>query len=238
MRGYKGFNFPAFHDAARVLRRAGWDVFSPAERDEGDEWLKLQQSRENAEKGVSDVGLAYFMQYDLAAVCNSQAVWVLPRWEKSQGAQLEVHVAHEVGIPVYRYEDMTEVYPPEPAREITSLDFGPEQRATDPVTGGKKGRKQAVFAHIPVYAQVMKARVHGFGVFKYPDEGTQPNWKKGMPWSWMYDAAMRHLLAFWAGETINPESGLPHLAHAAWMLDTLMEYEHKQLGTDDRPTNG
>lgn len=115
------------------------------------------------------------------------------------------------------------------------IDFGPESRATDPVTGGKKGRKQAVFANIPIYAQVMKARVHGFGIFKYPDEGGAPNWTKGTPWSWMYDAAQRHLLAFWSGETINPESGLPHLAHAAWMLDILMEFEFKGLGTDDRP---
>jgi hypothetical protein len=116
-----------------------------------------------------------------------------------------------------------------------SLDFGPEERATDPSTGGSKGRKQAVFANISVYAQVMRARVHGFGIFKYPDDGGAPNWTKGMPWSWFYDAAFRHLLSFWSGESINPESGLPHLAHAGWMLDALMEYEHKGIGTDDRP---
>ncbi len=116
------------------------------------------------------------------------------------------------------------------------LDFGPEERATDPVTGGSKGRKQAVFAHVPLYAQVMKARVHGFGIFKYPDQDGAPNWTKGTPWSWMYDAAMRHIMAFWGGEALNPESGLPHLAHAAWMLDVLLEFEHKGIGTDDRPT--
>jgi len=30
-----------------------------------------------------------------------------------------------------------------------------------------------------------------------------------------YDAAMRHLHAWWEGESCDPESGHPHLAHAS-----------------------
>jgi len=29
-----------------------------------------------------------------------------------------------------------------------------------------------------------------------------------------YDACMRHLMAWWEGEDIDPDSGLHHLAHA------------------------
>lgn len=116
------------------------------------------------------------------------------------------------------------------------LDFGPEWRATDPDTGGSKGRKQAVFANMSLVADVYEARVHGFGVMKYPDDAGAPNWSRGMPWSWLYDALRRHIAAFWAGEDINPESGLPHLAHARWMISNLIEYLEYGLGTDDRPT--
>ena len=116
-----------------------------------------------------------------------------------------------------------------------ALDFGPEFRATDPETGGSKGRKQASFAQMSVYADVEEARVHGFGLAKYPDEAMYPNWRRGMPWSWFYDALRRHVAAFWAGEDVNPESGLLHLAHARWMISALIEYHYLGLGTDDRP---
>lgn len=125
-------------------------------------------------------------------------------------------------------------------RQVTGqkeiLPFGPEWRQTDPQTGGTKGRKQAVFANMSLVADVYEARVHGFGVQKYPDEAGAPNWSRGMPWSWFYDALRRHIACFWAGEDINPESGLPHLAHARWMISNLIEYGEFGLGTDDRPT--
>lgn len=124
---------------------------------------------------------------------------------------------------------------PEGQGEPPALDFGPEWRATDPVTGGSKGRKQAVFANMSLVADVYEARVHGFGVMKYPDEEGAPNWSRGMPFSWFYDALRRHIAAFWSGETINPESGLPHLAHARWMISNLIEYVEYGMGTDDRP---
>lgn len=40
------------------------------------------------------------------------------------------------------------------------------------------------------------------------------NWRKGIEWSRVVDAALRHIGAFYDGERIDPESGLSHLAHA------------------------
>lgn len=239
MRGYKNYNFDVFNWTAKLLRSRGWEVHNPAEND-----MKFG-SQEDVDRAISEVEqrfptanpLKLFLRQDLNDILHSDCVFVLPGWQDSQGAIVEVFVARGTGTPVYDFETLEIVtapvgdFPVVPA----ALDWGPEERATDPNTGGSKGRKQAVFANIPIYAQVMKARVHGFGIFKYPDSGGAPNWTKGTPWSWMYDAAMRHLLSFWGGETINQESGLPHLAHAAWMIDALMEFEHKKLGTDDRP---
>lgn len=95
MRGYEHYNFPAFHKAAAWLRAGGWDVFSPAERDEQDEAL-------SSEAGWADgKTLDYFMQFDLPAVCRQDTVVCLPDWEDSQGSRLETMVAVELDHPVF-----------------------------------------------------------------------------------------------------------------------------------------
>jgi len=95
MRGHEAFNFPAFHKEAAWLRANGWKVFSPAERDEADEAL-------NGDWAVGvQRGLDYFMQFDLAAVCQTEAVVLMKGWETSQGARLEAMVAVEVDHPVF-----------------------------------------------------------------------------------------------------------------------------------------
>ena len=85
---------------------------------------------------------------------------------------------------------------------------------------------------IPVEALKMVAEVFQYGAFKYAPR----NWEKGMDYSRMYSSAMRHLLAFWGGEDEDLESGLPHMAHAAWNCLCLLQY---CLGNysrfDDRP---
>lgn len=85
---------------------------------------------------------------------------------------------------------------------------------------------------IPVEALEMVAEVFRYGAFKYAPR----NWEKGMDYSRMYSSAMRHLLAFWGGEDEDLESGLPHMAHAAWNCLCLLQY---CLGNysrfDDRP---
>jgi len=71
-----------------------------------------------------------------------------------------------------------------------------------------------------------------FGAGKY----TPRNWEKGMDWSRVFDSLHRHLEKWWAGETYDQETGLPHLAHAAWNALSLLTYEIRGIGTDDRPS--
>lgn len=58
------------------------------------------------------------------------------------------------------------------------------------------------------------AQVLAFGAKKYAAH----NWRKGMIHSRLLDAAIRHIYAFIDGEDLDPESGLPHLAHASCCL--------------------
>ncbi len=74
------------------------------------------------------------------------------------------------------------------------------------------------------------ALVLAFGGGKYGDN----NWRKGMFWSRVIAASLRHIFAFMRGEDKDPESGLSHLAHAATNLLFLIEYTHTKKDHDDR----
>jgi len=50
-----------------------------------------------------------------------------------------------------------------------------------------------------------------------------------------YDAAMRHLTAFWEGEDIDPDSGLSHVSKALACLSVLRDSMIMGNWKDDRP---
>lgn len=74
------------------------------------------------------------------------------------------------------------------------------------------------------------AAVLKYGAAKY----TRDNWRKGLEWSRLVDSTMRHLECWNACEDLDRETKMSHLAHAATNIAFLMEYQDKQLGTDDR----
>jgi len=75
------------------------------------------------------------------------------------------------------------------------------------------------------------AQVLAFGAQKYEAY----NWAKGMKWSRVFAALMRHMWKWWSGEKLDPETGMSHLWHAGCCLMFLMAYEARGTGTDDRP---
>lgn len=73
-------------------------------------------------------------------------------------------------------------------------------------------------------------------VFTYGEKKyARNNWLKGTDWHEFAGSALRHLLRWQMGEDIDPETGLPHLAHALWNVGALRAYQIRGLGTDDRP---
>ena len=104
-----------------------------------------------------------------------------------------------------------------------------EKRITDPETGGMKGRKDERFDLLPWTAMEDVARVYGMGAEKYEDW----NWAKGYDWSLSLGAAFRHMAAFGAGEDTDPESGLPHPAHAVFHMLALITFMQTHPDGDD-----
>ena len=83
---------------------------------------------------------------------------------------------------------------------------------------------------IPPNTLMRIGRVFAMGARKYGDT----NWLKGMRWSRLYAAAMRHLLAYWSGEDLDSESNEYHLVHAICDLMCLLEYYEQHPALDDR----
>lgn len=83
MTGLPELNFPAFHAAARQLRDLGHTVFNPAEV--GEEPGKTWED---------------YMRKDIKLLCECDTILLLPGWEKSKGAHLELHIAHRIGMEV------------------------------------------------------------------------------------------------------------------------------------------
>lgn len=82
MRGLPDENYPAFFHEAKLLRARGFEVYNPAVEPKGQT-------------------LEYYMAIDLPEVCKADAVAVLPDWETSQGARIEVDLARRLCKPVW-----------------------------------------------------------------------------------------------------------------------------------------
>ena len=80
------------------------------------------------------------------------------------------------------------------------------------------------------YAIEQLACVLGYGARKYEAW----NWAKGLRYSRLLAAALRHLFAFAKGQDTDEESGLPHLAHCMCCLMMLLAMTQRHPELDDR----
>jgi hypothetical protein len=98
-------------------------------------------------------------------------------------------------------------------------------------SGARSNDNKPDMALIPLCTLEDEARVWAYGKRKY----AAWNWAKGMDWSIPMACLMRHLAAWQRGEECDPESGLPHLAHAMCNLRMLTLYAKTYPEGDDRP---
>lgn len=89
MTGKQAWNKPAFNKAAKFLAKHGYKPVNPA-------WLDHGKSGGKWEK---------YLKRDIPHMLKCDGICVLPGWDKSRGAKLEVRIARELGIPVYAIAD-------------------------------------------------------------------------------------------------------------------------------------
>lgn len=99
MRGYAGFNFPAFHEATARLRAAGYEVFSPAEMDEKRGFDFTGTNGEEWELDARGFSLRETLAADLSWIAkNADGIALLDGWSKSRGACAEVALADALDL--------------------------------------------------------------------------------------------------------------------------------------------
>lgn len=106
-----------------------------------------------------------------------------------------------------------------------------EVRVINPVTGGMKNRKDCELFTAPPVGMVEYGKVCSYGS---RDKYAQNNWRYGFVWSLSANALLRHYLAWVGGEDHDPESGLHHMAHAAWHALVLVQFSVDHPSLDDR----
>lgn len=88
---------------------------------------------------------------------------------------------------------------------------------------------------VPPAPLLMVGEVMRLGIRKYG----LTNWRHDpISASVYYNAAMRHLLSWWDGQNADPESGLPHLAHAIACMMIVLDAGSTGDLIDDRPKPG
>ena len=92
MRGYEKFNFPAFDQYTAELRAMGHMVVSPAEldRDAGFD--------ENDPDALASLKLSDALKRDCEAICEMDAIALMPGWRHSSGVNAELTLARTLGL--------------------------------------------------------------------------------------------------------------------------------------------
>ncbi|BCP56212.1 hypothetical protein K32_48290 [Kaistia sp. 32K] len=105
MTGYPDLNFPAFNAAAEALQADGWDAVNPADHGivDGAEW-------------------GDYLRADIAQLAQCEAIYLLPGWPQSKGAQLEITIAKALGMNVlYAPGAESTTHPDDPTMRCSGL---------------------------------------------------------------------------------------------------------------------
>lgn len=106
--------FETFDRYERQLRERDFTIFNPA---------KCINSKA-LQEFISDEKFTYryCLHRDINFIFHCDGIVVMPGWETSKGARLEVYVAKSVGLPIYSVESLlTSTNPPE--LDVSHVDF-------------------------------------------------------------------------------------------------------------------
>ena len=108
--------------------------------------------------------------------------------------------------------------------------YQPQTKDTNPKDA--IGIRKAPLSTVPgnVIAEIGVAMLEGaskYGRHNYRAAGVRA--------SVYYDAAMRHLISWWEGEDIDPDSGMSHITKLLACMAVMRDAMHQDLWEDDRP---
>jgi hypothetical protein len=102
MSGYEDWNFPAFFEAEEQLKELGHETLNPATNDGANLETAIQNAISARDNGAT---WSSYMRRDLSNLVLSDSLCLLPNWQSSKGALLEVQVAEALGIPLLILRD-------------------------------------------------------------------------------------------------------------------------------------
>jgi hypothetical protein len=242
MKGHDDFNFPLFFQAEEFLSSQGYDVVNPARLDceAGFPLERLKQLNEAEFKEF----LNGATKRDLDALQGCDGIVMLPGWESSKGARAEKAVAEWMHRRVgYLWSENGDGFnltwedekqqPKQPYNSDERAEWDVEQpkfHPNDPK--GAAGAKKCPMHLLPPVALEQIAWVMGLGAEKYKA------WnfiEADVCASTYIGALLRHWSEFAKGVDIDPESGLPHLAHVAANCAIVLTAQQQGTLVDDRP---
>lgn len=138
--------------------------------------------------------------------------------------------------PILRLDDDGEAFVKAVEDELDKLnkeETSSEVRVVNDKTGGEKGSKIQRYDLIPMEPLRLLAELYGKGAEKYAER----NWERGYNWSLSFAALQRHVCQFWAGEDVDPETGVPHTIAVAFHAFALTQFMLTARDLDDRPSS-
>ena len=213
-------NHPAFFAAAGALEDQGWVVVNPAALDieAGYDPVRLYPDPTLHDWSVwPEDHLGHkraVVRHDMELLLGCDAIYLLEGWQKSVGARAEHAVAVFGGLAIHFQT------PP----QSTKKDTNPKDAV---------GSNKLPFSTLsgPVLAEV------GLGLLEGALKYGRHNYRvAGVRSSIYYDATLRHLIAWWEGEDIDPDCGLSHVTKAIASLFVLRDAQIQgTVEWDDRP---
>ena len=93
MTGLPDFNYPAFNDAEDKLRELGWLVANPA------------HIRTHPGHLEGDAVWNYYIRQAIPMLLSANDIALLPGWQDSKGAKLELLIAQNLRMPTWDYRE-------------------------------------------------------------------------------------------------------------------------------------
>ena len=232
MSGIQFFNFPAF-DTTRdeLIKNDYWEVVSPADidREYGFDATKMPEDSDWYSIPPAAGTRSEIIRRDINALLTCDAIHMMPGWRDSKGARAEFSLAVWNGLQLFGDIEHVNVEHQMDGQPKEFKDSNPKDSV-----GCTKPPLHCIPAHVLFEV--------GMGMFEGGWKYREANYRViGVRASIYYDAAMRHLIAWWEGEDIDPASKIHHISKVMSCLAVLRDCQlQAENGSgvsykDDRP---